>query len=239
LREKLSLPTHGTPPNSPNPQSSRQRSLGEHAYDELRERIVRGQFLPGTKLTVRSAAEALGVGTTPARDAINRLIAEGGLASLGPKTVVVPELDMANLEEITKIRLSLEGLAAYEATDNATEDDISYLEDLQEQLNSALDSGRYSDALRLNKLFHFCLYELSRMMHLVAIIESQWLRVGPILNRLYPEFAASKRGVANHLLAIRGLKDGDPETTKAAIQSDLRDGFRRLSSIVKAGDAGK
>lgn len=215
----------------------RQQSLGERAYDELRERVVGGQFLPGTKLTVRSAAELLGVSTTPARDAINRLIAEGALASLGPKTVVVPELDMAGLEEVTKIRLSLEGLAAYEAAGKATEDDISYLEDLQAQLNKALDEGRYPEVLRLNRLFHFHIYHLSGMKQLVAIIESQWLRIGPFLNRLYPEFAASKRGVANHLWAIRGLTDGDPQTVKAAIESDLRDGFRRLSSIVGSGSS--
>ena len=68
----------------------RRNSLGELAYESLKDTIIRGQFAPGAKLTVRSVAQALGVSTTPARDAINRLIGEGALANLGPKTVVVP-----------------------------------------------------------------------------------------------------------------------------------------------------
>src|SRR5262245_11516365 len=98
----------------------RQSSLGELAYESLKETIIGGQFGPGTKLTVRSVAQALKVSTTPARDAINRLIGEGALVNLGPKTVVVPVLTMAVLDEVTKIRLALEGLAATEATPNAT-----------------------------------------------------------------------------------------------------------------------
>ena len=210
---------------------NRQSSLGERAYERLRESVVGGQFQPGVKLTVRSVAEALGISTTPARDAINRLIADGALINRGPKTIVVPELTFEDLAEVTKIRESLEGLAAFESVRHVDSNDVAYLEDIQNQLNSALDDGRYSDVLALNKAFHFRIYDLSKMPRLVAIIESLWVRVGPTLNKLYPEFAVSKRGVANHQWAIRGLQDRDGLTVRAAIENDLRDGYRRLSAI--------
>src|SRR6202008_3662539 len=59
----------------------RQTSLGELAYTSLKEAIVRGEFSAGTKLTVRAVAQALSVSTTPARDAIMRLIGEGTLVN--------------------------------------------------------------------------------------------------------------------------------------------------------------
>ncbi len=210
---------------------NRQSSLGERAYERLRESVVGGQFQPGVKLTVRSVAEALGVSTTPARDAINRLIADGALINRGPKTIVVPELTFEDLAEVTKIRSSLEGLAAFESVRHVDSSDVAYLEGIQNKLNSALDDGRYQDVLALNKAFHFRIYDLSKMPRLVAIIESLWIRVGPTLNKLYPEFAASKRGVANHQWAIRGLQDRDGLTVRAAIENDLRDGYRQLSAI--------
>ena len=74
--------------------------------------LMRGEFVAGTKLTLRSLSEALGVSTTPARDAVNRMIGEGALANLGPKTVVVPVLTKPALDEVTAIRLLLEGLAS-------------------------------------------------------------------------------------------------------------------------------
>jgi DNA-binding GntR family transcriptional regulator len=212
----------------------RQSSLGELAYESLKETIIGGQVEPGSKLTLRSVAEALQVSTTPARDAINRLISDGALVYLGPKTVVVPVLTMAVLDEVTKIRLALEGLAAHEATPHVSDADIPFLEDTQEKLNVALEEGRYTDVLRLNKAFHFRIYERSQMPRLVAMIESQWLRIGPSFNGLYPEFAITRQGVANHQWALRGLRDRDSATVRAAIENDLRDGYRRLSNFVRA-----
>jgi len=212
----------------------RQAGLGELAYSSLKESIISGQFAPGVKLTVRSVAQALGVSTTPVRDAIIRLIGEGALVNLGPKTVVVPVLTMTALDEVTKIRLALEGLAAFEATAHADEADICFLEDTQSQINKAMDGAQYANVLRLNKAFHFRLYGKSEMPRLVALIESQWLRIGPSLNDLYPDFAIHRRGVSNHQWAIRGLKDRDAATVRAAIENDLRDGYRRLSKLVQS-----
>jgi len=208
----------------------RHSGLGETAYATLKDSLIRGAMQPGTKLTLRSVAEVLGVSTTPARDAITRLIGEGGLINTGPKTVIVPYLSLSDLDEITAIRLSLEGLAAEQATNNVTEADIQELEDLQERINRGLDEGRYTDVLDANKDFHFLIYRRSGMGRLVTIIESLWLRMGPAFNGLYPEFAQSRTGVSNHLWAMRGLQDRDPAAVRAAIENDIRSGYRRLSS---------
>lgn len=210
----------------------RQARLGDLAYDALKDRLVTGGFAPGDKLTVRAVAQALKVSTTPARDALNRLMADGNLVNAGPKTVVVPLLDERALDEITAMRLALEGLAAERGAPNATPADVEYLERLQTQINSGLDASRFSDVLRHNRDFHFRIYNLSEMPRLVATIESLWLRVGPSLNCLYPQFAINRRGVSNHLKAIKGLKARDPAVVRSAIESDIRDGFTRLSRYV-------
>lgn len=216
---------------------ARQGNLGEIAYESLKQSIIGGQFQPETKLTVRLIAQALEISTTPARDAINRLIGEGVLVNLGPKTVVVPRLTLQVLDEVTKIRLALEGLAAAEAVAYVQDEDTVFFEETQEKLNTALDEARYQDVLRLNKAFHFRLYGLSQMPQLVSMIESQWLRIGPSLNKLYPEFAIDRRGVSNHVWAMTGLKARDSATVKAAIENDLRDGYRSLVRLVNAGSA--
>jgi DNA-binding GntR family transcriptional regulator len=210
----------------------RQASLGELAYAKLKESIISGQFVQGSKLTVRSVAQALGVSTTPVRDAIVRLIGEGALINLGPKTVIVPELTIATLEEVTKIRLALEGLAAFEATAHIKDSDISFLEQTQGRINKAMDKAQYADVLRFNKAFHFRIYEASKMPRLVALIESQWLRIGPSMNDLYPDFAIHRRGVTNHQRVISGLKRQDSSAVRTAIENDLRDGYGRLNNLV-------
>ena len=211
----------------------RQTSLGELAYVSLKEAIVRGEFSAGQKLTVRAVAQALSVSTTPARDAIMRLIGEGALVNTGPKTVIVPPLTLPALDEVTSIRLVLEGLAAGLSAERLPQESVSKLKALQAQINAALDASNYAAALRANKAFHFIIYEGAQMPRLVSMIESLWVRIGPSLNDLYPEFATSRVGVSNHMEAIAGLETGDKARVQAAIEKDIRDGYRRLASRIQ------
>ena len=208
--------------------------LGDIAYEKLKERLIRGAFEPGHKLTVRAAAQALQVSSTPARDAINRLALEGALVYTGAKTVIVPFLDAQALEEITLIRLALEGLAAERAAMHGTPQVTQELETVQVLINAALDEGRYTDALWHNKEFHFLIYRLSGMPHLLSLIEPLWLRIGASFNNLYPEFAEAKYGVHNHRAAIEAMGERDGSSLRAAIESDIRDGFRRLKKAAQS-----
>jgi DNA-binding GntR family transcriptional regulator len=212
--------------------------LGDRVYQQIKEKLIRGAYGPGDKLTVRGLAEDLQVSSTPARDAINRLALEGALVYAGPKTVIVPFLEPQALEEITLMRLALEGLAAEKATARVTDEDIETLQEMQLRINAALDERRYAEALWSNKEFHFSIYKLCCMPHLLATIETLWLRIGASFNDLYPEFAEAKYGVHNHMAAIEGLEERDASTVRAAIESDIRDGYRRMKHASRERNAG-
>jgi DNA-binding GntR family transcriptional regulator len=213
---------------------ARQSNLGELAYTRLKDIIIRGAYPADQKLTVRSVAAALGVSTTPARDAINRLLAEGALVNAGPKTVVLPLLTQEALEEITATRLALEGLAAERSVLNATLGDLAQLEALQGKINSGLDDRDYRAVLDANYEFHFHIYRRSGWPRLVAMIESLWLRVGPSFHDLYPEFATTRKGVSNHMAAMDGLRRRNGAKVGKAIEQDIQDGYDRLSAMLKA-----
>ncbi|SCB42925.1 DNA-binding transcriptional regulator, GntR family [Bradyrhizobium shewense] len=213
---------------------ARQSYLGELTYERLKEIIVSGAFPPNEKLTVRSVAAALGVSTTPARDAINRLLSEGALINEGPKTVVLPSLTFEALDEITATRLALEGLAAERSVLAVAPADIAVLEQMQVAINAGLDAADYREVLKVNREFHFLIYRMSGWPRLVAMIESLWLRVGPSFNELYPDFATNRRGVANHLLAMQGLRAKDGAKVRSAMEQDIRDGYVRLKNMIRA-----
>ncbi len=202
--------------------------LGEVAYMNMKEQLIRGAFSPGDKLTVRRVSEMLGVSSTPARDAINRLVLEGGLVYSAPKTVIVPRLTLADLQEVTQMRIALEGLAASLAIREELDDTIEQLVAIQAKIDEALDDRRYLDALWHNKEFHFAIYKRSGMPYLIQTIESLWLRVGASFNGLYPEFSETRYGARNHRCAIEALADRDAAAARAAIENDIRDGFRQM-----------
>ncbi|MGV3553367.1 GntR family transcriptional regulator [Rhizobium sp.] len=202
------------------------------AYERLKDIIISGAFPPNEKMTVRSVAAALGVSTTPARDAINRLLNEGALTYTGPKTVVIPNLTMDVLEEVTATRLALETMAGTRAVASITRSDIDQLQTLQTVINRNLDIGRYREVLSANRAFHFLIYNRSNWPRVVSIIEGLWLQVGPSFNALYPDFAISRKGVSSHMMIIDGLKEANPDKVHLGIEQDLRHGFERLSAFV-------
>ncbi|CAK7262137.1 MULTISPECIES: GntR family transcriptional regulator [unclassified Shinella] len=208
--------------------------LGDSAYEALKDRISRGVYRPGDKLTVRSVAETLGVSSTPARDAINRLAAENALVYAGPKTVIIPILSERDLKEVTVIRIALEGLAAEEAATRCTADDLATLKSLQGMINNGLEKRDYASVLWHNKEFHFLVYARSGLPHLVDLIEAQWLRVGPSFYGLYPEFAEEKYGVRNHEMAMDAIQERDCRALRAAFEGDIRTGYLRLRSALRA-----
>lgn len=207
-------------------------SLGEEAYRRLKKSIMEGAFPASRKMTLRAVAGALGVSTTPARDAMNRLLAEGALVNEGPKTVVLPELTLEALDEITATRLALEGLAAERAAANFTAEDIAELARMQRVINKSLDKKVYQEVLRANLEFHFLVYRKSGWQRLVTMIESLWLRVGPSLLDLYPEFAEHRKGVSNHEALMDALTRKDAAGAREAIARDIRDGYARLSTAI-------
>ncbi|MCY1531326.1 FCD domain protein [compost metagenome] len=124
--------------------------------------------------------------------------------------------------------MALEGLASEQAAQYGRSADVEELKSLQRLINCALDERRYSEALWHNKEFHFKIYRLSGLPHLVSIIEGLWLRIGPSLHNLYPEFAEERYGVHNHEVAMEALGERDAASLRAAMENDIRDGYRRL-----------
>ncbi len=203
--------------------------MGSMVYDVLRERMIRGSYPPGHKFTVRGIAGELDVSTTPARDALNRLTTESVLVFSGPKTLVVPTLTRAELRDITVTRIALEGTAAEYGARNPDEASIKKLMDIQGIINTSLEEGRYHDALWHNKEFHFAIYNLCGMTGLLSMIETLWARIGP-------EYAQNRQGVHNHMVAIEALIDKDPAGVRAAIENDIREGYRKLRNAAAITD---
>ncbi|RXL93469.1 GntR family transcriptional regulator, partial [Citrobacter sp. AAK_AS5] len=77
--------------------------------------LIAGKLTPGDRLSLRSAAEQLGVSMMPVREAVNRLVADGGLEVAPNRAVRVPILTVSQFRDLTRVRVAIEGHAAAEA----------------------------------------------------------------------------------------------------------------------------
>jgi len=187
--------------------------------------------VPGQKISARSVADSAQVSFTPAREAVARLISEGALEQAGPKTVIVPTLSRADVDEIYKIRNSTESLACELAASNCTEDDIASLEALQEAYEKTRTSSNFKQSLALNEQIHFKIYYQCGLPRLVNIIDSLWTQIGPSFNLLNSDNPLPESPHEFHRNLIDGLRDKDIEKVRKAITKDLGFGHQRLCQL--------
>lgn len=104
------------------------QTLGLHTYNALRDRMATGEWLPGTKLTLRTLASQLGTSVQPVREAIGKLIAERILILRPNHSILVPPVDRPLMDEVFSMRNMLEAEAVKRAVSNLSDEDINYIE---------------------------------------------------------------------------------------------------------------
>lgn len=119
-------------------------SLADQVFDKLENDIIQGVYLKGEILTELRLVEQLGVSRTPIREALRRLEQERLIADTGKGSVVLG-ITEEDLLDIMNIRQRIEGLAAYYATVNLTDEgrkELAHLVDLQDFYFSKWDTER-------------------------------------------------------------------------------------------------
>jgi DNA-binding GntR family transcriptional regulator len=106
---------------------TRDRDAVSIALDALRQMIVTGDIPPGSELSQVGLAEAIGVSTTPLREALRRLEAEGLVESRRNRRHRVPPFDPAELDAVYCHRVLLESLAISLSVPGMTDDDLEAL----------------------------------------------------------------------------------------------------------------
>lgn len=189
--------------------------------------ILFGELTPGQAVTIHGLVKELDAGMTPVREAIRRLTAEGALEFQGNRRIILPELSLDQLKELSFARLSIEPQLAFLATERMTMKDIDILQEIDESLNVAIAQGNVRAYLELNYRFHDTLYRQANAQILMSVASTMWLRVGPSLRVVLGRF-----GTANlpdkHKEALAGLRAGDAQAVAQAISEDLEQGHEGI-----------
>jgi DNA-binding GntR family transcriptional regulator len=147
-------------------------------YNRLRTMIFRGTLKPGQVITLRSVGAQLGVSTTPIREALRMLQADG-MVKYDRRAITVAALSPEEVAELFEIRLRLEQLAAERAISRVTDDDLADIEDILERLDEAsYDQDRWR---MLNQDFHRRFYDCADSAHLSEFIGRIWASLEPYM----------------------------------------------------------
>lgn len=208
-------------------------TLQEQAYQQLRGAVMGGIFKPGTVITIRAVADALGTSPMPVRAALQRLEAEGALKALGGnRSLTIPAMTPAEYLELVDIGILLEGLAAERAAERITAAEIGHVEDACRDMQSASAAGDRDAYVTANWAFHMGIYRASHMHTLLSMIERRWLRTGPYVRFQAPSVDRMLDSMPNHWHALDAIRVRDGAAARQAIANDLRESADRLLTIL-------
>ena len=199
----------------------------DYVYRGLRTRIMHGEVLPGTSMTLRGIGQDYSVSMTPAREAVRRLIAEGALMLSPSGRVSTAELNHDRIEELAVMRSLIEVELASRALPRAHIALIDRLKTMNASVSQAITTHDPVAYIRTNLEFHRMLYLRAQAPAMLAIAETVWLQLGPTMRSLYDKLNR-KEPPHSHTAIIAALTAGDEPGLRLAVRSDITHGLRHL-----------
>jgi DNA-binding GntR family transcriptional regulator len=194
--------------------SSTHKPLANAVADHLREEILTGALRPGERIRQEAIAHAMGTSRIPVREALSRLQNEGLVTLTSHVGARVAELDIAELDEIYRIRERLEPLAIGESAPRLTDPQLDTLVGYIEEMEACADVEDPSRWVDLDRRFHLTTYVGCRMPRLIDMIEGLWnatQQYRRAYTRLPERFALAHQ---EHRLILEALRRRDGENAE-------------------------
>ena len=164
----------------------------------------------------------------PVREALRRLVAERALEMLPTRSVTLPLMTAERFDEISRLRIALEGLATEAGAQHLTREALRRLQQAHAEMNRMKNVGEY---LAKNQEFHFTLYQAAGMPVALQMIESLWLQAGPLLNLAIGEYGF-EGAQDHHRELLDQLAKHNVKGARSAIEADITDAARIIRAYL-------
>ena len=138
---------------------SRRQPAAAQVLEILRERIVRGDLMPGSRIIEREICAEMNISRTPLREAL-KLLALDGLVELsqnrGARVLQFTAEEALNLFEVLA---GLEGLAAELAVQRISPDTLADLTDMHDRMRKCYERKDRDTYFSLNTMIHAAIVE--------------------------------------------------------------------------------
>ena len=202
----------------------------DYAYAQVRSRILTGELPPGAVISQARLAEELGVSTTPLREAIRRLAAEGMILLEAHRDAHVSTVSAQEARHLHEVRERVDPLAAGLAAERRTEEQLKQMNDALTRL-TPLRGATSLDALTAHREFHRAVYRASGNAILVDILEQLWDKsdryrlIGLRARADSPDDSARIKGEHEEIFAA--VKAGDATRAQDVMQLHVRKSLGR------------
>lgn len=212
--------------------------LNDQVYDTIKARLLTREFGGGTKISLQTLADELGVSRSPVHHAFTRLQTEGLVVS-EPRGYVVRPLTADLMDELHEVRLALELHAASLTVGRVTREQLDRFRELFEETCMPVRNRRMTDVRRYllaNTAFHeyqvdlagnATLSQMHRKLSVFALQERALIVLGE---------SAAGDSDEQHRAIVEAYERGDVDSARDAIAANVETGRRiARAAIDRAG----
>lgn len=207
-----------------------QYSLRGKIYSTLRESILSGKYAAGESLIEKRLAEELNVSRTPIREAIRQLELEGLLESIPNKGVTVKGITNKDMEDIYKIRMVLEGLAARWAIDQITDEETKKLQEAYELMEFYTVKNDIDAISKLNTEFHDIIYAATKSVVLQNILKDFQFYVKWARHESLSSSGRKETALEEHYNILKAFKERNSEAAEKYLTIHVENSSRHIKN---------
>lgn len=148
------------------------RTLAAAAAEELRRRILSGQYPGGSQLRQANLSRELGISRIPIREALVQLDAEGLVRILPHRGTFVSQLSVSDIGELFGLRALLEPRLLRASAPKLSADDFAALDEILTEYSAELGDRYVIRWGELNSALHGLLYKWAELPRTMSIVES-------------------------------------------------------------------
>lgn len=221
--------------------ASKKPSLREHAYMQIKQRIIDCTYAPNTVINEEQLQHEFGVSRTPIREALTMLAREGFVQIMPKKGIRIAKLTHGDVSHVFEVRMLMEPYILRRHRQDMDKQQLRALEQRHRELLEAAVTpltAAYQKAVNaLDNELHSVLIGASPNPYfgdLRSIVLEQSARLR-ILSGKEPE-RRPKQTLEEHLAILEALLEDDAERAAACMEAHLTKAERAAFETIAANN---
>ncbi|WP_420452577.1 GntR family transcriptional regulator [Ilumatobacter sp.] len=203
-------------PVTPEPQ----RSMAERAFDEIRRMIIRLDLAPGDVVREADLQEALGIGRTPIREALQRLARDHFVNVIPRRGMFVGAIDVSELSTLYETRAVMEPYVARLATVRGTAADW---DEMAEVLAETQRAGIAPvELIELDRRCHEIIWSSAGNRFLTDTLDTLYAQSDRLWHMYLADVADMDHAVEEHESILLALRAGDADRVAELVAGHVR-----------------
>lgn len=202
-------------------------SLADQVFDRLEADILSGKYQRGEIITELQLCTELGVSRTPVREALRRLFQER-LIEDSPRGTVVLGITRKDFEDMSAIRLRIEGLAVEGFMENMNPENLRELKEAIDFQEFYLTRGDADQLKTLDGRFHEVIYRHCGSTILRDTLLPLHRKVQKFRRAALMEPTRAEKSVHEHKAIYRAIESGDVNLAEKLMNEHVDNAMRNI-----------